>query len=67
MIPLLPFRNIPAHSQSLRHGPSICTYTPLVTDSIGKKHASGDPYREISRAILLVGLWVILVTAVLAV
>jgi hypothetical protein len=40
---------------------------PSVTDSQGKKPAAGDPYREISRAILLVGLWVILVTAVLVV
>jgi hypothetical protein len=45
----------------------ICIYTPVVTDSKAKKSASGDPHREISRAILLVGLWVILVTAVLAV
>jgi hypothetical protein len=38
-----------------------------VTDSTAKNRASGDPHREISRAILLVGLWIILVTAVLAV
>jgi hypothetical protein len=38
-----------------------------VSDSEGKQRASGDPHREISRAILLVGLWIMLVTAVLAV
>jgi len=38
-----------------------------VSDCEARKRASGDPHREISRAILLVGLWVMLVTAVLAV